>query len=632
MDDLPFIDGKEKVVLFSSKEAEQQYLKLQDDSLNGTIALFNSFAYTPGTKPSAVPPCAPLELVITLLRAGHTQFEDFSTTLKLRGLGAHESYFLAWYAYGYFSPDLEDVHKKRMSLAEFINKEKQPSDSSPVTDHLSDDEQLFKRLWDSTQHENTLVLPKTIPNRNDILIRQSSLKGSFLFTRDHIVLFTHIAIKKQFLAENRALQLQGKQSYLLTIELPNTASSLETTPSEAPSAEPSVTEQQAGPEADKRYSSQTDTAQKSQSKPFRPYFFKSLESLEQLFNTNSSSEDVLLNLQIELEARQTTGAKKLLQKVQAALKNVPGPNEATTSTHQERTAHSVNSLAHLYPIENPIECKRFYAQSLSAAIEKSDLPSRTKSAINYWKTQGKLKYKTIGDFYTSPDGGRDLCSVPGIGDKRFERIRDYLISLAPQSLSNQKEESGSTEEVAEKPSPVNMHSFLNRHWTTPTEDILPDEQHRDNSVLSPETAPACASTPEDNPGETSVPLPEYTTLANRIRKTLPVSDFQIIMGRGVQELQYDQLGQRLNMSRRDVRKREQMLLNKVSQSNQPMLESFITALNQHLDATDGDSTLEAAGEVTHLPAHQLKLLIYFANNLQEQPCWIEGNRLVRLDQ
>ncbi len=627
MDDLPFIDGEETVVLFSSREAEQQYLALKDNDLNRTVALFDIFVHAPKKPESANTPSVPVELVITLLRSGQTQFADFSQTLKLRGMGSYEGYFLSWYAYGYFLPELEAEHKRHMSLGEFIQKDHEPA-NEPDVEQATDYETLFSKLWDKEERSNALVVPITIPSKNGLLIRQTNLKGSYLFTRNHIVLFTSLPAKKQFLEKKLVSQLQDDQIELLTIELSETEPVREPTDAPLPPMDSETNKPPAEPETVQENAAEPDTDHASGRKLFRPYFFKSLDALEQLFTNNGSSEDILKDLKNELETRQTKGAKHLLQQVEDALNKPQQPETVVTPAPPKKASYGANSLAHLYPIENTVECKRFYAQSFSAAIEKSPLPPRTKSAIRYWKTQGRLKYKTIGEIYTATDGGRALCSIPGIGGKSFEQIRDYLISLAPQSTETSSEESHNKAPAKAKASLADMHSLLNRRWAPSVEVEVLSSGDDEESI--PPNATEQHAVFEDTTGSQS-PLPEYVALANTIRKALPVSDFQIIMGRGVQELQYDQLGQRLNMSRRDVRKREQRLLSEVSLNNQQPLTTFLKVLNQHLDSVNGDTTLEAAGEVTRLPSHQLKLLVYIANSLQEQPCWVEGNRLFRMD-
>ena len=91
------------------------------------------------------------------------------------------------------------------------------------------------------------------------------------------------------------------------------------------------------------------------------------------------------------------------------------------------------------------------------------------------------------------------------------------------------------------------------------------------------------------------------------------------MGRAVQQLRYEQLGHRLNLSRREIRKREQLLINTISNHYQDHLKPFTAALDEHLDSCDGDTTLEKAGKATHLTGHSLKLLIHLSSTSLKPP-------------
>ncbi len=158
-------------------------------------------------------------------------------------------------------------------------------------------------------------------------------------------------------------------------------------------------------------------------------------------------------------------------------------------------------------------------------------------------------------------------------------------------------------------------------------------------LAKPETKPTALIRDEKNSIEKQPvinatvipPKPDYAAITDLLRKQLSPDDFQLLMGRAIQQLHYEQLGQRLKLSRRETRKREQSLIKSISHQYQDKLSPFIARLDQHLDDTDGDTTLDQASGATQLTSHTLKLLIHLTNPLLKQYCLVEQHRIVRLE-
>ncbi|MGI9277648.1 MAG: hypothetical protein ACR2PT_22715, partial [Endozoicomonas sp.] len=171
-------------------------------------------------------------------------------------------------------------------------------------------------------------------------------------------------------------------------------------------------------------------------------------------------------------------------------------------------------------------------------------------------------------------------------------------------------EASDTRELEQEP------SFL-APYTQKSSERQPDQEA---------TEPPSAASVTEMVVDLSIP---YTKVQASLQKALERTDFRMLIMRAVQGRQYNEIGQSLNMSRRDVRRRIKELIDDISHQYTEDLKVFSGLLDQFLDDNEDDTFIEEAAAHLKLTGARLKFLTLISEPFFQQPCQIHKNRLFR---
>ncbi len=121
----------------------------------------------------------------------------------------------------------------------------------------------------------------------------------------------------------------------------------------------------------------------------------------------------------------------------------------------------------------------------------------------------------------------------------------------------------------------------------------------------------------------------YTKVQAKLQKELASTDFRMLLMRGVQDRQYNEIGQSLDMSRRDVRRRIKELVEEISEQHTDDLKAFSEPLDQFLDENEDDTSIEEAAAHLKLTGARLKFLTLISEPFFKQPCQVHKDRVYR---
>ena len=121
----------------------------------------------------------------------------------------------------------------------------------------------------------------------------------------------------------------------------------------------------------------------------------------------------------------------------------------------------------------------------------------------------------------------------------------------------------------------------------------------------------------------------YAKVQAQIQKTLSRQDFRLLLMLSVQERKLSEIGNELELSRRDVKKRAKELIEDISQQYAAPLKAFAEPMEHILDEQEDDVLLGDAAERLGLTVARMRFLVTVAEPHFKQPCRVHQDRVYR---
>ena len=395
----------------------------------------------------------------------------------------------------------------------------------------------------------------------------------------------------------------------------------------------------------------------------RPYQNETIQALQAIFDRATNNRPVIEQLETELEQRKTVKSAYLLAQVRERLaefkpvyrvSNKIVVNEGAVQAHTSETIGLPEAKTTFSANGRPWIAKSIDFLKRHQLSHSDDLETQKDllNELTFRSTRQATLLKTtvaacIADLTTSNHNSANCDKTPttkpelmveiSATDRAEQSKKEALDkgSINPPAMADLLKVRANPADIArkvkEKLEQTASHEDESKRLsgTVNSMDAAFSGNSEDNesSGVPPEISQLAGTQPA-NELVADLSLP-YARIQATLQKELDKTDFRMLLMRSVQDRQYNEIGQSLDMSRRDVRRRLKELTEEISVNHESALKPFARSLDEFLNENEDDTSVEEAAEHMKLTGARLKFLTVIAQPFFNAPCQVHRDRLYR---